>query len=381
MGSVRLSLAIFALCLCSGLLSGCDRNVIVAAPPPPPEVTVATPVRMDAPLWVEFTGTTAALQTAEIRARVEGYLLEKKFEDSDNVAAGQILFLIDPSLYQAGVDRTVADLAQRQAQLVQAEWDLQQVQQLAARGASTAKEVQDRTTDRALADASVRSAEAAVQKAQLDLDYCDVQSPIAGRVSRNLVDVGNLVGASERTLLTTVVQMDKLHVYFNISERLLMRMLMQRRSEDDKAERQNPSPPFWVRLAHEQGYPHEGVLDYIDNTVDEATGTLEVRGEIPNDDRLLFPGAFVRVRVSDGVRENAVLVSERALGTDLGGKYVLVVVGEANLVEQRPVTIGALIDGMRVVEEGLTGDERYIVNGLQRARPGLPVNPKMQNAG
>ncbi len=377
MGRVRRPVAIFALCLCSGLLSGCDRNVIDAAAPPPPAVTVATPVRMDAPLWVEFTGTTAALQTAEIRARVEGYLLAKKFEDSQVVAEGQILFLIDPSLYQAGVDRTVADLAQRQAQLAQAEWDLKQVTQLAERGASTEKEVQDRTTDLALADASVKAAEAAVQKAQLDLDYTKVRSPIAGRVSRNLVDVGNLVGASERTLLTTVVQMDKLHVYFNISERLLMQYL----AADDKSDRQNPSTPFWIRLAHEEGYPHEGVLDYVDNTVDEATGTLEVRGEVPNDDGLLFPGAFVRVRLSAGTRENAVLVSERALGTDLGGKYVLVVVGEANIVEQRPVTIGALIDGMRVVEEGLTGDERYIVDGLQRARPGLPVNPKMQNPG
>ncbi len=377
MGRVRRSLAIFMLCLGSGSLAGCDRDVVQAAAPRPPAVTVATPLRMDAELWQEFTGTTAAMQTAEIRARVEGYLLEQRFEDSDDVVAGQILFIIDPSLYQAEVDRTVAVLSQRQAQFAQAEWDLQQVQQLAARGASTAKEVQDRTTDRALADAAVKSAQAAVQKAELDLGYTKVRSPIAGRIGRNLVDVGNLVGAGERTLLTTVMQMKPMQVYFNISERLLM----QRLEEVSQERRRRLDTPFWVRLAHEEGYPHEGILDYIDNTVDEATGTLEVRGVLPNDDGLLFPGAFVRVRLSAGTRENAVLVSERALGTDLAGKYVLVVVGEANLVEQRPVTIGALIDGMRVVEEGLAGDERYIVNGLQRARPGLPVNPKMQNPG
>jgi RND family efflux transporter MFP subunit len=355
------------------LLWACDRNVIDVAAPPPPEVTVATPVRMDAPLWVEFTGTTVAMQTAEIRARVEGYLLEKDFEDSDDVEVGQVLFNIDPSLYQAEVDRTHADLAQRQAQFAQAEWDLEQVRKLAERGASTEKEVQDRTTDRALADAAVKSTEAAVTKAQLDLDYTEVRTPIAGRVSRNLVDLGNLVGAGERTLLTTVVQMNPMHVYFNVSERLLM----QRLAADD-ADRQNPSTPFWIGLAHEEGYPHEGIIDYVDNTVDEATGTLEIRGVVPNGDGLLFPGAFVRVRMSAGIRENAVLVSERALGTDVGGKYVLVVVAD-NIVEQRPIKIGALIDGMRVVEEGLTGDERYIVNGLQRARPGLPVNPKMQS--
>ncbi len=329
---------------------------------------------MDAQLWSDFTGTTAALQTAEIRARVEGYLMEQRFEDSDEVAAGQILFIIDPSLYQAEVDRTVADLDQRKAQFAQADWDLQQVKKLAARGASTEKEVQDRTTDRALAVAAVKSAEAAVLKSGLDLGYTEVRSPIAGRISRNFVDVGNLVGAGERTLLTTVMQMDPMHVYFNISERLLMERL----GEVQRDQRRRPETPFWVRLAHEEGYPHEGIIDYVDNTVDEATGTLEIRGVVPNDDALLFPGAFVRVRLSAGIRENAVLVSERALGTDLGGKYVLVVGGD-NIVEQRPVTIGSLIDGMRVIEEGLTGDERYIVNGLQRARPGLPVSPKMQS--
>lgn len=366
---MRLSLVI----LVPALLAGCDRNVVEVAMPPPPVVTVATPVRMDAELWAEFTGTTTALQTAEIRARVEGYLLEQSFEDSDDVEAGQVLFLIDPSLYQAEVNRTLAEVAQRQAELGQAEWDLQQVQQLAARGASTEKEVQDRTTDRALAAAAVQSAEAAAQMAQLNLDYTQVRSPIAGRVSRNFVDPGNLVGAGERTLLTTVVQMNPMHVYFNVSERLLMERLAEIPQED----RQQPNTPVEVGLANEQGYPHRGVVDYVDNTVNQATGTLQVRGLFPNDDGLLFPGAFVRVRLPAGTRENAVLVEERALGTDVGGKYVLVVVAD-DIVEQRPVKIGSLIDGMRVVEQGLAGDERYIVNGLQRARPGLPVNPKTQ---
>jgi RND family efflux transporter MFP subunit len=269
----------------------------------------------------------------------------------------------------------MADLAHRQAELTQAQWDLDQTQKLAERGASTAKEVQDRTTDKALAEAGVKSAEAAVAKSGLDLEYTKVRSPIDGRVGRNRIDVGNLVGAGEKTLLTTVVKMNPMYVYFNISERLLMERLAEIGAED----RRSPRTEFFVRLAHEEGFPHEGVLDYIDNTVDEATGTLQVRGTVPNDDGLLFPGAFVRVRLSAGIRENAVLVSERALGTDLGGKYVLIV-GEKDIVAQRPVTIGALIDGMRVIEEGLDGDERYIIDGLQRARPGLPVTPQTQEA-
>ncbi len=196
-------------------------------------------------------------------------------------------------------------------------------------------------------------------------------SPIAGRTGRHLVDVGNLVGAGERTLLTTVVQMNPMYVYFNVSERLLLERLTDRSVD----ERRNPNATFTVGLPHEEGYPHEGKLDYIDNTVDTATGTLRVRGVVPNDQELLFPGAFVRIRLPAGIEENAVLVEESALGTDLGGKYVLVV-GSDNIVEQRAVEIGALIDGRRVIRKGLGPDERYIVKGLQRARPGLPVTPQ-----
>ncbi|MHC4964387.1 MAG: efflux RND transporter periplasmic adaptor subunit [Planctomycetota bacterium] len=219
--------------------------------------------------------------------------------------------------------------------------------------------------------ADVKAAQARVDSARLDLGYTDIRSPIDGRVSRNYVDVGNLVGAGERTLLTTVVKMDELYCYFNVPERLVLERMAAR----DVERRRDPDRPFFIGLAHETGFPHEGRLDYIDNTVDTATGTITVRGIVPNDDELLFPGAFVRVRVPGGVRKDAVLVDERAIGTDLGGKYVLVVV-EDNIVKHRRVTLGQLEEGMRVIEEGLGPDERYIVTGLQRARPGLPVTPK-----
>jgi RND family efflux transporter MFP subunit len=222
-----------------------------------------------------------------------------------------------------------------------------------------------------MTEADVRAAQARVDTAKLDLGYTDVRSPIDGRVSRNYVDVGNLVGAGERTLLTTVVKMDELYCYFNVTERLVLEQLAKRAV----GERRDPIQKFFIGLAHEKGFPHEGRLDYIDNTVDTATGTITVRGIVPNDDELLFPGAFVRVRVPGGVKADAVLVDERAIGTDLGGKYVLVVGGD-NIVEHRRVTLGQLDEGMRVIEEGLGPDERYIVTGLQRARPGLPVTPR-----
>ncbi len=303
--------------------------------------------------------------------------------DSADVKAGQELFLIDPAPYDAAVLEASAEVQRRTADLQQAEWDLERVQDLARRGASTEKEVQDRQTGRALAEAELEVAKARLTQAELDRSYADVRSPIDGRVGRNLVDVGNLVGAGEPTLLARVVTMDPMYVYFNVSERLLLEQLatLPRERRQPAGTGPKPETPFWARLAHEEGFPHEGVLDFIDNTVDPATGTITVRGVVPNDDALLFPGAFVRVRLEAGVRDNAVLVHEESLGTDVGGKYVLVVADTdevKNMVELRPVVLGALVDGMRVIEEGLTGDERYIVKGLQRARPGLPVTPQMQ---
>ncbi|MHC4429582.1 MAG: efflux RND transporter periplasmic adaptor subunit [Planctomycetota bacterium] len=354
----------------AALLTACDRQTPAAAPPAP-EVTVALPLQRDTVLNADFTGSLEAIESVEVRARVEGYLKSIKFEASADVEAGQALFVIDPAPFVAALDAAEADLALRQANRDQARWDLERTEELAARQASNPKEVLDARTKLAMTSADVMAAQARVDKARLDLGYTDIRSPIDGRVSRNYVDVGNLVGAAERTLLTTVVKMDELYCYFNVPERLVLDRLAQRAV----GERRDPNQGFFIGLAHETGFPHEGRLDYVDNTVDTATGTITVRGVVPNDDELLFPGAFVRVRIPGGVKPDAVLVDERAIGTDLGGKYVLVVVKD-NIVEHRRVTLGQLDEGMRVIEEGLGPDERYIVTGLQRARPGLPVTPR-----
>lgn len=350
--------------------SGCERQT-EAVPPPPPEVTVAHPIQQDVTVYYEFTGTTEAIASVEIRARVEGYLQRVEMKDADDVEPGDMLFVIDPAEYQAALDRAEAELARNQAELQSATLGVERLEGLIAQGAVNRKELDDAYTAQAMGEAEVAAAKAAVTKAKLDLDYTQVRSPIAGRVSRSLVDAGNLVGAGERTLLTTVVQMDPMYVYFSIPERILLKRLAARPAD----QRRHVEFAFYVGLANEKGYPHEGILDYVDNTVDSGTGTIRVRGQVPNDEGLLFPGAFVRIRVPGQVNANAVLVREEAIGTDLGGKYVLVVDAE-DVVHHRPVELGATEEGWRVVREGLSPDERYIVSGLQRARPGLPVTVK-----
>jgi RND family efflux transporter MFP subunit len=356
--------------LAAALLAACDRQTPVAAPPAP-EVTVALPVQRDIVENADFTGSLEAIESVEIRARVEGYLQRILFDASADVEADQPLFVIDPAPFEAALQAAEADLALRQANRDQARWDLERTEELAARQASNPKEVLDARTKLAMTQADVMAAQARVDKAKLDLGYTDIRSPIDGRVSRNFKDVGNLVGAGERTLLTTVVKMDELYCYFNVPERLVLERMAAREVE----RRRDPDRPFFIGLAHETGFPHQGRLDYIDNTVDTATGTITVRGIVPNDEQLLVPGAFVRVRVPGYLEQDAVLVDERAIGTDLGGKYVLVVGGD-NIVEHRRVKLGQLDEGMRVIVEGLGPDERYIITGLQRARPGLPVTPK-----
>jgi RND family efflux transporter MFP subunit len=355
------------------LLAACEQQE--PAPPPAPEVTVARPQQRDTVVHHDYTGTLEAIESVEIRARVEGFLKSIEFEASADVKAGDPLFVIDPAPFEAAHQAAEATLAHSQATLEQARWDLERTVELAQREATTPKELQDARTAAATANAAVKAAQAKVDRARLDLGYTDIRSPIDGRVGRNLVDVGNLVGAGERTLLTTVVKMDELYCYFKVPERLILERLAARAVE----ERRRVQLSFSVGLTNEQGFPHEGRLDYIDNTVDPGTGTLTVRGIVSNDDELLFPGAFVRVRVPGEVRQGAVLVDERAIGTDLGGKYVLVV-GADDIVEHRRVTLGQLEAGLRVIEDGLGPDERYIVSGLQRARPGLPVTPQTAEA-
>jgi RND family efflux transporter MFP subunit len=361
--------------LAAALLVGCGGG----DPPPiaPPTVTVTQPTRGDVQIYAEFTGTTRATAFAEIRARVAGRLEEMYFEPSRFVEANDVLFLIEPESYQATYDEAVATVAAAESELNRAQSDLERIQQAIQSNAVSQQDLDRATATRDQAQAAVLAARARQDQATLNLDYTTVETPVSGQAGRNLVDLGNLVGAGEPTLLTTVTQIQPIWVYFNVPENLVLDFLAAQadttrlgQGEDDRV------GVVQVATASEAGYPHVGEIDFINNTVDPATGTIEMRAVLPNDDLVLFSGLFVRLRVLGSIREGAILVEERALGTDLGGKYVMVV-GDENIVEQRYVTLGpAQDDGTIVVDDGLDGTESYIVNGQLRARPGFPVTPE-----
>ena len=365
--------------LLSGVLSGCsEKNEYVE--PPAPEVTVSKPLVQNVTDYLEFTGTTKAIEEIEIRARVEGFLQSVHFEDGDYIKKDQLLFIIDPKPFQAAVESARGRRGRHQAQLERAEREYQRNLTLFEQNAASEANVVKWKSEMEESRAAVVSAQAALDKAKLDLGYCTIRSPINGRISRKKVDIGNLVGAGEFTLLTTIRQGEPIYAYFSINERDLLRVMKMAREAGIPAN--NPDMILLeLALANETGFPHKGHLDFADSTVDAGTGTMELRGVFPNPGPpyIIVPGLFVRVRLPIGQREGALLVTERALGQDQGGRYLLVVDDE-NKVEQRYIKIGALRDGMRVIEDGLKAEDRVVVKGIQRAIPGAKVTPQQAQA-
>jgi len=372
--SLRALGRVFAVVLIAGLVAACGTAEQAAPAPPAPEVTVTTPITRDVTDYTEFTGRTVAFESVEVRARVSGALQEMLFRPSQPVRAGDVLFIIEPEPYEAARDIAVATIQQWEAELARAESDLSRLEQALQTEAVSEQEVDKARADVKTAEANLAAARAGLVNAELQLSYTQVKAPISGLVGRNLVDLGNLVGSGQNTLLTTVNQVDPIYAYFDVSESILLQILGSADVALGEGRAGRDSPVF-LGLDDETGWPHEGVIDYFDNTVDAGTGTIQVRGNFPNPTRKLFPGLFARIRVPVGEISDAVLVDESTIGTDLGGKFVLVVGGD-NVVELRHIELGPLQgDGMRVVLSGLEANERYIVNGLQRARPGLPVTP------
>lgn len=344
-------------------------------PPPSPTVEVATSTRQDVTSYYHYTGNLEAVAKVDVRARVPGTLEEKHFRVSSPVQVGDKLFSIEPLPYDVAIQSAEAQVQVAQAALDLAQLEKDQIQEAFSQKAANERELQKYIATLKTRQAELLQARAQLQNAQLQRSYADVNAPIAGRVSRELVDVGTLVGVSEPTLLTTVVQMDPIHVYVDVSERIVLEYLNENRDGQVNGESAPEPPMIEIARANDPDgtFPFVGQIDYVDSVVDEATGTLRVRGSIPNPDGRLFPGLFVRARVPYDQIKDAILVREDALGTDLTGKFLLVV-DEQDVVSRVAVKLGdKAADGTIVVTEGLTGDERYVVAGIQKARPGSKV--------
>jgi RND family efflux transporter MFP subunit len=361
--------------ICAGLLllaAGCGEKK--KPPPPLPEVTVATPVKKRVITAVHYTGTTRAVLSVNIRARVEGFLQKVHFQPDSRVKKGQLLFTIDPRPFVVRLQNAQADLAVRRAELKLAEATVKRMESALAAKAVSEVSVLQAQANVAKARAQVDAARAGVNDARINLGYTRITSPIDGVINRNLKDVGNLVGAGEKTLLATVVTIDPMYAYFTISERDVLRFREMNRKRRVVGESSadgsgGGSAVILLGLANEQGYPHRGVIDYSDTQVDSRTGTIQLRGRFPNPNKILLPGLFARVRIPLG-EQDALLVPEVALGADQAGRFLLVL-NDKSEVERRTVVPGVLEDGLRVIEKGLRPSERVIVKGLQRVRPGL----------
>lgn len=350
------------------VLAGCGIGEAGDQTPPPPAVEVAEVLAEPATLWGDFTGRVAAPETVELRPRVSGYIDEVSFTEGELVEQGDVLFTIDQRPYRARVRAAEAELARAHSQLELSESEAERAQGLLDNRAASREEYDQRVAARDTARAVVSAAEAALESARLDLQYTEVKAPISGRVGRAFVTRGNLAGADE-TLLTSLVSVDPMHVYFEGDQRTF--------ADSRGLLAPGKRPQVRVGLAGDEGYPHVGELDFIDNRLNSRTGTIQFRAVIPNPDDLFKAGQFARVEVPVERLDRALLVNQKAVLTDQDRRYVYVV-DEEDRVERRDVEPGPRLDELVLIESGLQSGERVVVNGLQKILfSGMPVQPEL----
>jgi len=361
------------LACCSVLLASCDdRNKY--QPPPPPEVGVAKPEVKHVTLYLELTGNTSAFNKVDLVARVQGFLEKIGYKEGEKVAAGTTLFQIERLPYETSLQIAEATQKQQEALLVQAEADLNRQLTLQQRQVASEAKLDESRSKRDSTLAALEQAKGQVQQAKINLGYTEIKAPFAGVVTARLVDPGALVGAGGPTKLATLVQIDPIYVNFNVNEQQVLQIRDQLRKQGLTIKDLGPIP-VEVGLQTETGYPHKGTIDYIAPDLDQSTGTLPVRAVLANKEAVLLPGLFVRVRVPLQRDVESMLVPDRALGNNQQGRYVLVV-NKDNVVEQRPVETGDVVDGgLRIIKVGLKPDDRVVVRGIQRAIPGSVVKP------
>jgi RND family efflux transporter MFP subunit len=359
------------------LLTACgDSNTYVE--PPPPKVTVAKPAVEEVIDYLYFTGTTQAAAVVDVRARVPGTLQTISFTPGTEVKAGDPLFIIDQREYIADLEIAKANVKSARASKIEADKALERANELIKRGNVSQAKLDESEAAARTATANVSVAEAAQIQAELDLEYTEITAPISGRIGRNLVDAGNLVGEGEATLLAVITASDPMYVYFTINERDLLAGMEQYR-KDAMANSDTPEPAHGklkveMATSNQEDYPFVGILDFAESALNPNTGTLQLRARFDNPGPFapLISGLFARVRVPITQRPDIPLVTERAIGLDQGGRYVYVVDAEG-VVEKRNVTVGQLVDGLRVIEDGLEPTETVVVNGIQRVRDGSKV--------
>jgi multidrug efflux system membrane fusion protein len=364
--------AVLIAVLIPTLAAGCARPAAQQAPPADPQVTVAAVLARDVTEWDEFTGRLEAVNTVAIRPRVSGYVSAVRFVEGALVEKGALLFRIDPRPFQAEVDRLRAELVRARATVQRAQSERQRAVRLSAENAMSAEERERRASFADEAAAQVAAVEAALRAAELPLEFTRVTAPITGRVGRAIVTPGNLVssGPGEATLMTTLVSLDPIYAAFDADEQTFLRYA----NGSGRGARERR--PIQMALASDEDFPRQGTLTFLDNQLDPETGTIRGRAVFRNPDGALTPGLFVRLRISGSGRTPSTLVQDRAVGTDLDKRFVLVVDAQGT-VHYRAVTLGPLVDGLRVIRTGLVEGERVIVNGLQRVRPGVKVSAEL----
>jgi multidrug efflux system membrane fusion protein len=378
---IRLGLTLSALALgvISTFLSGCSHSqAATVVAPPAPEVTVAQVIAKPLHQWIELTGTLQAVDTVQVRPRVSGYVDAVRFTEGARVAKGAVLFQIDPRPFALEVDRLNAELNRAQSKLEYANAGRARAERLFAQNAIAREEYEQLTSAATEAAADVGSIRAQVNSARLNLEFTQVRSPLDGHVSRALITAGNLVSSAD--ILTTVVSDDPVYAYFDTDEATYLKFARLAGGSDHG--RSDYANAVFLGLVGEQGYPHEGRLDFLDNQVDPHSGTIRARAVFDNHDGRFTPGLFARIKLVAHDSYDAVLIDDRAIGTDLGKKYVLALKPDGAL-EYRLVELGQNVDGLRVVQSGLVANDVIVINGLQHVAPGVHVQAKFvpMNAG
>lgn len=372
-GPVLRTMAVVALTVALGACSE-ESGQQQAGAPQAPQVTVAKPVVKEFQEWDDFTGRFQAVEDVDIRARVTGYVKAVHFDEGELVKDGDLLVSIDRRTYQAALDEARASLKVAQAALQLATKELKRAEDLSQRGNISRSVVDERREAFAAANAQIEGAKAAVQRAELELEFTEIRAPVAGRISAKRVSTGSLVNAND-TVLTNIASVDPIHFVFDVDERSYLAYVRMALDGKRRSGRDTPYEVL-VTLTDEREGVLKGFLDFVDNRIDDASGTIRARAVFPNDEHLLLPGLFGRISIPGSPLYKGVLIPDEAIGSDQNRRIVYVVDGE-NKVSARVIRPGPQIDGYRVVRDGLTGEERIVVNGLMRVRPGAVVDPQV----